>query len=943
MTRTLIASLLLILHQFAGFAQDPVDTDYKKWYRQANHLFSLSEPSAGTDSQAIRLFLQSAQVALSKQDGKIAVNSFLNAATIRQTYQHYDEANELYRTAIKINQALLNDSALYYQAYLYMGSSFFAQGNTDSATYYFESASSLSSQYQGQSVFPEQERLYNSLGAIYFESANYLQGKNYFNKALQFTENSTSAADETIVTLKSNIANCLLRLKQYDAAIREFKKLLPLKLFTRVLHHNIAHTFFESNQYDSALTYFNKVPRKDDVVTVRMLNDLGRIYTVKGKWQEANAALDSSITVINRIAKQTKNKDRAVNYLYRSLLADSKGQLQAALRLCNQAMEEVHFKFVSRSVYDLSADEIQTLSPVTFLELLKQKAFLLEKLYRQSKKLKDLNACFQTYFVAIRTASYIKRCFDNDEAKIYFQQDNSQIYHEAIRIAYERIGISNDRDHIDKLIQLTEAYKGNVLYENIQHIQLMSRIKLPQSVTGKEKLLKQSLSLYTSRLSNASSPGQVKQLREQLLSTEVELSRLLKLYEKDPDYQFFKNQQLPGGFTRDSLSSKLDAQTAILSYTVTPRYIYVLAITKHNIKTQVIPYSDALKSALQYFISEVYQNTQGKRYTGYRPSHIIYQHLVEPLQQVIGEQPKWVILPDGVLNYIPFEALCMRSESKDYLLLHRTISYHYSLSLLLLSPHGKDFAAKENQGLFFAPFVHDDDRIRNTGLRDLPYSQTEAAVARMLPFFAEDATKQQWLQSTHDRSRLHLATHAIATDNPESEAFIYFYPYDSSKINYQLYLHEIYQLDLRKTDLVVLSACETAAGPDNSGEGLLSLSRAFLYAGSKGIVSTLWKSEDKVSAFLMRHLYAELEKGYPVEEALQRAKCQLLLDDSIGVPYKTPNYWSNFIYIGQLASTQYEPAGVLKPVIITLGIAGALLLVTILIKWKRRKNLSSPT
>ncbi len=96
-----------------------------------------------------------------------------------------------------------------------------------------------------------------------------------------------------------------------------------------------------------------------------------------------------------------------------------------------------------------------------------------------------------------------------------------------------------------------------------------------------------------------------------------------------------------------------------------------------------------------------------------------------------------------------------------------------------------------------------------------------------------------------------------------------------------------------------------------------------MYAGSKGIISTLWKTEDHVSAKLMRYLYEEMDKGYPTEEALRRAKLRFLDDKTISEKYKTPNYWSNFIYVGQIGKKQIHLKASLIYALI-LGLAGVL-------------------
>ena len=131
---------------------------------------------------------------------------------------------------------------------------------------------------------------------------------------------------------------------------------------------------------------------------------------------------------------------------------------------------------------------------------------------------------------------------------------------------------------------------------------------------------------------------------------------------------------------------------------------------------------------------------------------------------------------------------------------------------------------------------------------------------------------------------------------------------------------------------MILSACETAGGYNAAGEGLLSISRAFMYAGSKGMISTLWKTEDQVSARLMQYLYAEMEKGYPAEEALQRAKIRFLDDDGISEKYKTPNYWSNFIYVGQ-TGTKVKRFNAYWLYLVPLGVVG----IFIFSLYKKRK------
>ncbi|MBL7699078.1 MAG: CHAT domain-containing protein [Chitinophagaceae bacterium] len=874
--------------------------DFRTLYKKADYYFNLDQPTAKTDSLATSLFLQVADLAIQSGDFHSSIESLIKAGSIRQTYQRYADANALYRKAIDLNHQSEKDTALFYRAFLYIGSSYYSSGNTADAKIYFEKASILSMFHPRSESFPDQEHLYNSLGTIYFESGNYQQAKNYFEKALRLLNASPTHSDEATVTLQSNIANCLLQLKQHEQAIKIFRQLLNSGLQERVLTHNIAHAYYEENKLDSAVYYFNLVERRNDIVMVRMQNDLGRIYTLQDNWTGALKALDSALTVSKIVFRETKNRDRALNYFIRSTLAEKQHKHDEALKWCNEGIKEIHFHFTAQNVYDVPSNETETLSPVTFLELLQQKARLLEGRHRRTNERADLDACLRTHLAAIHTAAYIKRCFDNDEAKLYFQQDRRAVYHDALRIAHELMDDGRGNEYIAALLEITEAYKGSIVYENIQHLELAARVKLPPWALEKERSLKQSLAFYTTRLNNAISPEESNRLRENLIATNVELSRLLALYDSDPAYQLFRNQRVPGLNLVKNISDKLDDETAIISYNVSPDNIYILAKTARDFKTHTVRRNASVDSIFKNFINETYGQVEGRRYTGYGPGNELYALLLRPVLDMIGSKEKWIILPDGFLSYLPFDALCVSSNDRDYLLLHRQVSYHYSFSLFLLDDK-KSHASMTGRELFFAPFSSETPVVTSKGLSPLPFSRDEITGSSVTMMLSTEATKAKWLASVENFSMLHLATHAT-TGNGNDNTQIYFYPSDSLNVNNNLYVDEIYQLNLQHTGLIVLSACETAGGKSTSGEGLLSLSRAFLYAGAKGIVSSLWKTEDRVSAYLMKQMYVEMQNGYSTAEALRRAKLDLLEDESVSARYKTPNYWGNFVYVGSVGT-----------------------------------------
>ncbi|MBL0155096.1 MAG: CHAT domain-containing protein [Chitinophagaceae bacterium] len=102
--------------------------------------------------------------------------------------------------------------------------------------------------------------------------------------------------------------------------------------------------------------------------------------------------------------------------------------------------------------------------------------------------------------------------------------------------------------------------------------------------------------------------------------------------------------------------------------------------------------------------------------------------------------------------------------------------------------------------------------------------------------------------------------------------------------------------------LVILSACETGTGQLVRGEGLMSLSRAFAYAGCRDIITSLWKAEDRATAFITAKLHEHMDENMPMDEALQLSKLELLRSNDIDPRLKSPNYWAHLVFIGD-----YQP------------------------------------
>ena len=162
-------------------------------------------------------------------------------------------------------------------------------------------------------------------------------------------------------------------------------------------------------------------------------------------------------------------------------------------------------------------------------------------------------------------------------------------------------------------------------------------------------------------------------------------------------------------------------------------------------------------------------------------------------------------------------------------------------------------------------------------------------------FINQEATETNFRKNAQDYGMIHLATHAIVDENSaESARLVFNLEADSTNDGY-LYPHEIYNLELN-AQLVTLSACNTGFGKIKKGEGVMSLSRAFAYAGVPATVVSLWPASDKSTPELMKYFYQNLTDGQAKDIALNNARKQYL--STATGKARHPFYWGGFVLIG---------------------------------------------
>lgn len=265
-------------------------------------------------------------------------------------------------------------------------------------------------------------------------------------------------------------------------------------------------------------------------------------------------------------------------------------------------------------------------------------------------------------------------------------------------------------------------------------------------------------------------------------------------------------------------------------------------------------------------------------------SRELYRVLIEPaLPHIRGKE--LLIIPNDVLHYLPFQALL--SPQDRYLIEDYPIYYLSSASLMQFTKEKKR-ASRDSAMVVGNPSLGDQ-------AYNLRFAEREAReVARAFPksdvFLREQATKGKAIAHSSKHDILHFAVHGeLREDDPLNSGLLLVG--DDGKGDGRLKVGEIFSLNLR-ADTVVLSACETGLGKITSGDEIIGLTRAFIYAGAPSVITTLWKVNDRASYELMREFYSQL-KNLKKSEALRQAQLKTMKS------YPEPFFWAAYGLTGE--------------------------------------------
>jgi CHAT domain-containing protein len=835
--------------------------------------------------------------ALIPQNGKLGNDSlsfFIHTKTalIDYYFDSTEAAKKNYLTAIHLKKKLpaIADSFLF-SPLLFTGAIYYSQNQFDSALLLYKEAEQINDIYKNP--LNESQRLYNRLGVMYYEMGNYRQARNYFEKAIAFVSNTDPDNISQLANYKINLASLNINLEEYKDAKIVYSSLLSYNVFQNEIYHNLGIIALKEKEYNKAIDYFNKVHYENNKNIIDLYYYLASSFSEKNQPDSSQVYFHKALAENIRWNGKRKNISNGLILKYQADEFARRQYYREAAIQYQQAIIQFNNNYNDSGYLKNPEQYSGVFSYINLFNTLSAKAVVLEALYKKENDIAILEAALDAYRSAFRLTEYVEKTYNSDEARLFLGKIKYTVHSKPIDISLQLFNLTNKRSYLEEAYFFDQRNKASVLSFNVRENELNNLPSENSELISKQSALKNSITRLSLKAAQTADSLQLSKLNAAIRDGEIELGKIEEKLNTDPLWkQKSSTGQIPD---INQLQRKLDNTTALLSYHLSENELLTILITHNQFEYRSTVINKSFFAEIESF-KEALQNTSSDQvYNGTTSSISLYKLLITPVQERLFKINKLIIIPDDELNYLPFEAL--QDENRKYLVEKFAVQYQYSTALL-----GKDEdELQSNNTIAFAPFASFNyTDTANNQLNRLPASADEVNTLKGKVFIDSTATKNTFLQNANHYNIIHLATHATVNNNEPLQSFITFNPTSSS--DYKLYAREIYNLNLDSTQLVVLSACETGTGKLIKGEGLMSLSRAFAYAGCPNIITSLWKAEDKTTSFITQRLHYYLGEKLSKDKALQQAKLDLLQNNDIDPRFKTPVYWAHLVFIGN-----YEP------------------------------------
>lgn len=858
----------------------PVFEREKEWQLYSNTLNGIVGSLLGNGEFQLaenkaREAVQKSEQLGAEVDSRIYLDALNNLSTIYRRKGDFHQAQKYYGEALKILRRTENkDFQLISRTYYNLGILLRLQGNPEGAIRHYEKALDAFRSIQ-PAAHPNDIRLNFALARAYEDLGQWDQERAY-------------------------LLRCQSLIRQFSA--KKYQNYLI------DAYHRMAQMQLEMAQYDSA-AYFVQLARQSTAEELLYRKQVGEEILADIAWekgQEALAfghyrqALDFSLNEWKGLGKSPP-----IAHAYQRLAERKAEQADwdSASQFYFLALE--HLTKTSKPLSGQTLPQAkEIIHPFEAISVLKGIAFCAQQKYLRKGQNSLAELIFSTCELADQSIKLLRRTHQEDQAKLRVGTESRKIYEIALEIAYLQYLATQEHSYVSLAFWFAEQSKAMVLFDALQNNTASMQVGLPDSALEREQTLKLESSFYRNQLFEAQEKkDSLKAAKFSLRLFEAEERYQQFIASLEDDYPAYYQMKYNDHFVEiEQVQQAIKPAERVLSCFWGESAVYLFSISPTQVQFEKIVALDSLRSQVMELLALLKQPTYSA--PGYeRFAHLSGQLGTQLLPDWDPEHPyrRLTVIGDGPLSYLPFSVLTfgplpfgspqnISQAYRKFPYLLRQTAVHYAYSATLLYQPGGSPDRAEQFLAAFAPLYQ--------GSLALSYNQGQAqGIADLMQgkaILADAATEIAFRAEAPYYQVIHLAMHGFSdAQNPQKAHLLFSSSVDSGDA--RLHTHELYDMHLQ-AELVVLSACETATGQIVQGEGVMSLARAFRYAGCPSMISSVWNADGRSSHDLMLGLYPLLQAGQPKVVALQQTQLQFLGQCMPDLTH--PYYWANYVLIG---------------------------------------------
>ncbi len=778
--------------------------------------------------------------------------------------------------------------------------------------------------------------------------AHWVQGE--YSEAIQHYENSLHHSQEsgdknTENTASNLLGNAFWKIGEYSKALHFYIQSLMIcreignKLGEATALNNSAIIYDKTDNLSKALEYYDAALRIFEEAGAKSSQGmcLNNIASIHYRQQNYSFSLECYLQAM-KIAQETGNKRSEANRLKNIANVYSKiNNFSEAEKYYSVSLQEaraIEVKELEAKIYmDMgyshidANDNVRSINSFTKALTIARELGLPETTWLShsglgtayEKQERPADAIYH-YKKAIAVIEDVRSQLELEEHKSGFLRSKVKVYESLINTLFIQSQKHLNKGFGKEAFRYAEKAKARVFLDSLQTSKVNLRKSLTPNLRDEEFKLSRNISIIQTELVK---PGLTRTQREELFRNleraEEDYANFIQtLRMENPEYVLLV---YPKPNTLEEIQSSLpDNETAIIEYFLGQDHSFVFYIDQKKFSMFRLVQSSDLQARVSDYIQLISIRDENGKFRAFAAGKKLFQDLIGPFEANLKGIKKLIIIPDGNLNYLPYEAIIFSSSrNQDQFFIESfQISYAPSASSWMMlcqrkraETAVKDFLAFADPVFFFSTSSEkqaDADNIlrefyleQGFDFSPLLFSGKEVKQVskyfkkRSRDIYTKRKAKEETLKNLPLESYkiIHFATHGFIDEKvPHRSALILTLDEDPAEDGF-FQAREVFNQRIN-SKLVVLSACQTGKGKLEKGEGVIGLYRSFLFAGTQAVLMSLWSINDKATAEFMKYFYENLVQGCSKVEALQKAKIRMIASE-----YSHPFYWAAFVLNGE--------------------------------------------